>query len=468
VAGLEVLFQQQLEGRTHPPEPRPAVRRVLFVVGIDGAPLRYRAHLPAEALSFLGVSADVVHYRDQRAARLAASADAVVLYRVPATHQVLELVDAVRRRGTPVLFDVDDLIFDPAIADEIPALRLLPPDEARLWLEGVRRYRTTMEACDAYIGSTPRLVEHAREVVGIEAHLFENGVGAALGAASDIARRSPRNPGPPRVGYVSGTTTHDDDWRHVEGTVVDVLAAHPDAELWLGGHLKPTDAVLARLGGRVRRLPFTEWHRLPAVLHQLDVNLAPLEPGSRFNDAKSAIKWLEAALVATPTIASPSAPFRDAIDHDRTGWLAGDVDEWRATLAAVLDDPDTSTRVGARAQREALLRWSPHLQGERYLALLERTVASTAGERRSPSPAWTPVALDEPPLHDPPPLEPYPPDLGGSTRSRRRPRTRIPLRTVLRTKWQRLHESLAEEGLAGVVRGAGRVMVRGMRRVTGR
>jgi glycosyltransferase involved in cell wall biosynthesis len=185
-----------------------------------------------------------------------------------------------------------------------------------------------------------RLVDHARDVVGIEAHLFENGVGAALGAAADIAQRAPRAPGPPRVGYLSGTTTHDDDWRHVEATVVDVLAAHPDAELWLGGHLHPTDAVLARLGDRVRRVPFTEWHRLPSVLRQLDVNLAPLEPGSRFNDAKSAIKWLEAALVGTPTIASPSAPFCDAIEHGRTGWLADGHDEWGTVLADVVADAD--------------------------------------------------------------------------------------------------------------------------------
>ncbi len=174
------------------------VRRVLFVVGIDGAPLRYRAHLPAEGLGLVGVESDVRHYRDPSIESLAADADVVVMYRVPATIQVLDLIARVRAGAGVVVFDVDDLIFDPDIADEIPALRLLPPDEARLWLEGVRRYRTTMEACDAYIGSTARLVEHARTVVGIDSYLFENGVGAALGAASDIALRTLRRPGPPR------------------------------------------------------------------------------------------------------------------------------------------------------------------------------------------------------------------------------------------------------------------------------
>ncbi len=99
------------------PPPRspspPSLARVLFVVGIDGAPLRYRAQLPAEALGLLGVGTDIRHYRDPDVPGLAASADAVVVYRVPATPQVLELIERTRATGTPVVFDVDDLIFDP-------------------------------------------------------------------------------------------------------------------------------------------------------------------------------------------------------------------------------------------------------------------------------------------------------------------------------------------------------------------
>ena len=465
VDSLDALYAEAPRPRWGPAAGQRPIRRVLFVVGIDGAPLRYRAWLPAEALGLLGIGTDVVHYRDPRVTELGVAADVLVLYRVPATPQVLALVAAVRDRGVPAVFDVDDLIFDPDLADEIPALRLLPTDEARLWLEGVQRYRTTMEACDAFIGSTPRLVEHARAVVGIDAHLFENGVGIALGGASDIALRQPRRPGPPRVGYLSGTTTHDDDWRYVEAAVVEVLAERPGAELWLGGLLEPSPEVLAPLGDRVRRLPFTEWHRLPAVLRQLDVNLAPLEPGSRFNDAKSAIKWMEAALVATPTIASPSAPFVDAIDDGRTGWLAASPDEWRHVLGAALDGPEARVTVAARAQRAALLRWSPHRQGPRYLDVLERIRdAADAGPRRQASPGWSPVVVDEPLLPSPPPLEPYPPDLTGSTRARRRPRQRVPARLVLRQKRERLRESIAEEGVGGVVRGTGRLLARVVRR----
>jgi glycosyltransferase involved in cell wall biosynthesis len=391
VRGLADQFATLLE---HPPAPAPAPpRKVVFVCGIEGAPLRYRAHLPAEALADLGVQTDVRHYRDPELLGLCGTADVVVFYSVPATHQVLELIDALHGADIPCAFDVDDLIFDPGIADEIPALRLLPPDEARLWLEGVNRYRTTMEACDAYIGSTEMLVDHAAAVSGLPAHRYDNGVGRVLARASDAALAAPRTPGPLRIGYFSGTTTHDEDWFHIEPAVLQVLDKHPDAELWLGGHLPESDA-LAHLGERLKRIPFVPWLDLPAALRDLDVNLAPLAPGSRFNEAKSAIKWLEAALVATPTVASPTQPFREAIEPGVSGLLADHPDEWVEALELLLSDAGARARIGAQARRHALLVWSPARQGRRYAAILRAIIAS--GVTRDRSSSWVRVANDEP------------------------------------------------------------------------
>ena len=72
--GLEAIYARitaspALTGPLGPAAPaaaptEPTISRVLFVGGIDGAPLRYRARLPAEGLGLVGVATDVVHYRD--------------------------------------------------------------------------------------------------------------------------------------------------------------------------------------------------------------------------------------------------------------------------------------------------------------------------------------------------------------------------------------------------------------------
>lgn len=375
---------------------RSLLGRVLFVVGIQGAPLRYRAHLPAEALRRRGLHVDVLHYRDPALHSRAALADAVILYRVPATDQVLDLVAEVRERDRPVpiVFDVDDLVFDPELSG-VHGLQALSEAEQRLWWRGVARYRTTMEVCDAYIGSTTALCEHVTAVTGLPSHRFENGVGQRLARVSERELMRDRTAGALRIGYFSGTDTHDADWAVIEPAVAEVLGSRPDVELWIGGLLK-TGPALVPLEQRVRRLPMVPWTKLPARLRDLDVNLAPLALGTEFNEAKSAIKWLEAALVETPTVASPTQPYSESIDHGRSGLLARTQDEWVEHIGALLDDDLLRRRMGRVAKREALLRWSPAQQGERYEEILRQVAESRRlhGPRRASS--WVAVTESEP------------------------------------------------------------------------
>lgn len=406
---------------------RSLVNRVLVVVGIRGAALRYRGRLPAEALRMRGFTVDVRHYRDPEIVELADRADVVVLYRVPATVQVADLVDRVRARdrAVPVLFDVDDLIFDPELEGEVHGLHVLSEEEHALWWRGVARYRTTLEMCDAYVGSTEALCAHVTTVTGIPSHRFANGVGQALAQVSDEALARPRTPGPLRIGYFSGTNTHDADWAAVEPAVVRVLATHPTVELWLGGQLG-TGPALEEFGDRVRRLPMLPWYELPHRLRDVDVNLAPLVLDNRFNEAKSAIKWLEAALVETPTVASPTQPFREAVEHGVTGMLATDEESWFEAITTLLDDPLARRRTGSRARRDALLRWGPHAQGERYEDILTTVWRARAADGPRAASGWEPVLDDEPLDSTEGWLDPYPGIPSGSADHLRELLLRVP------------------------------------------
>ncbi|MBO3724552.1 glycosyltransferase [Actinomyces bowdenii] len=418
------------------------LHRILFIVGIDGAPLRYRCYLPAEALALHGHEVTVRHYSDPRLDQDIHEADAVVLYRVPATDRILGIIEQVKARPepVPVLFDVDDLIFDSTLRGRLDGLKALSKAEEDLWWHGVDRYRTTMEACDGFVGSTRTLCQEATRLTGMPAYRFSNGVGIPLARASDTAVRNdsgagalpsgqgaqggPGAQGPGRtaggadaasprtvtIGYFSGTTTHDADWAAVEPAVIAVMRRHPQVRLTLGGHLRPTRA-LAEFGDRVSRMPFTSWLELPTLLRRTDICLAPLTGDSIFNEAKSAIKWLEAALVSRPTIASPTQPFREVIEPGRTGMLASTTAEWEEALEALVSSVSLRTRMGAMARREALLRFSPFLQGRAYRELLARAAIRVRLEGHRADSAWEPVSDPEPASPIPVELDPYGPDV---------------------------------------------------------
>jgi hypothetical protein len=225
----------------------------------------------------------------------------------------------------------------------------------------------------------------------------------------------------------------------------------------------PDADELAPYADRVHRLGFVDWRVLVRVLGCVDVNLAPLEPDNPFNEAKSAIKWLEAALAGTPTVASPTVPFADAIEPGVTGVLASSTDEWVAAMLDLVDDPRRRERMGEQARRQALLRWSPAVQGRRYVGLLEHIAAEQTGAGAARVTGWEPVAPPEPLFPARHPLEPY--EEGGGWRRRldRLDAWRTAAggqvawsRVRARALAQRARQLLADEGPVGVVRGAGR------------
>src|SRR5690606_33144899 len=119
------------------------------------------------------------------AAAWAASCELLVLHRAPCTPAIERLVAACRARGAPVLYDADDLVFDP---DEPlpPALRaLLPPS----WVAGQRR---SLALADLALVATEPLAERVRALGGPPARVLRNAFSEAMRAAA--ARAAPRAP----------------------------------------------------------------------------------------------------------------------------------------------------------------------------------------------------------------------------------------------------------------------------------
>src|SRR4029434_7091268 len=87
-----------------------------------------------------------------------------------------------------------------------------------------------------------------------------------------------------------------------------------------------------------------------------------------------------------PTVASPTGPYRRAIEHGRTGFLAASADDWYGYLRMLIEDPALRDRVGRAAYHEALARFGPLARTTRF----GRAVAQLGGGL----PAATAFALD--------------------------------------------------------------------------
>jgi glycosyltransferase involved in cell wall biosynthesis len=340
--------------------------RVLFVSGSRAsATLRYRVRLPEEALRASGVETTAVHFQSGRLKALAAEADVVTVYRAAMSPRLIGLLEFCADRGIPTTFDVDDRVFFAHHVQDVAFYSGLSPIAKKHFAAGVPQVGLVVPAVQRVSASTLPLVDEltASRSDAVPHAVLPNGIGRATARYSDEAPRSHPDDGTVRIGYFSGSATHDEDWAIAEPALFRILEENPRTELWVVGQVQLADRW-NHFGPRVVRIGQVPWTDLPDVLRAVDINLAPLEE-SPFTEAKSAIKWLEAALVRTPTVATATQPFREAVTEG-AGRLVPHGGDWYAPIMELVSDPALRAAIGDEARATAYRQFGPERQVERY------------------------------------------------------------------------------------------------------
>lgn len=364
----------------------------------------YRCIHLQEQFAQLGVQAEVQDWVDQPfPPDLAERYDLLILQRIAMTANVRRLIDQMHAKGKLVLFDTDDLVFEPAMTAWHRGVLRLPPGEQELYVDGVQRILATLAACDGVLAATPLLAELAQRR-GKPAWVHRNAVGREMQALGDQFYRGPERQENDKIiiGYGSGTPTHDVDFETAVPALLDILSRYPQVMLWLMGPLA-TPPALDLFGKRVRRYPLTDWQNYLSLASRLDIFLAPLEPGNIFCRAKSEIKFVEAGLLGIPTVASRSDPFEYAIEPGVDGFLAATTPEWIDALDALITQPELRSRLGQAARAKVIKRYS--------LAARTADLAETLAKVRREVREWKSGGAevqegDAAPLHPSPPLHP--------------------------------------------------------------
>lgn len=172
-----------------------------------------------------------------------------------------------------------------------------------------------------------------------------------------------------KIGY-AGSTTHNADFDMVIPALVDVLKKYPQAEIALMGLMtNKTFKEVRKKFGKVRnRVSISggtpSWKGYPELLASKawDIGIAPLTDDS-FNRCKSHIKWMEYAMVGLPTVASDVYPYTTAIEHEKTGFLAQNLDQWREYLGKLVESIELRESVANNAFKEVQdnWQWSKHI-----------------------------------------------------------------------------------------------------------
>ena len=352
-------------------------RRVAyFYEAPDNSTFRYRVYNMIEALggSENGIAAAYFTSQEiQQLSAVAENADVLVVARARYTDKLNRLITRIRNRGKRVYFDIDDLVFDSDYVHLI--LQTLDqdvnhPDVWDFWFAYVGRVGAAMKLCDGVITTNDYLAQQIRRYAHQPTYVIPNFMNQQQ---LDISRRiyaekSKRHFERTKdvcLGYFSGTPSHNRDLDIAALAIARLLNEDPRIILVVVGYME-LKAPLQNYASRIRSYALHDFVNLQRLIGFVEVNLVPLQDNI-FTNCKSELKYFEAGIVGTVSIASPVFSYTRAIRDGENGYLAMST-EWYDKLQMVISSMDTYSRTAENAFRDSEARFSWH----NHTALIEK------------------------------------------------------------------------------------------------
>lgn len=332
-------------------------------------PIRYRVMHQMEELRLAGAVCEKVFVEDIDPA-MEENFDTFIFFRCECSEKVERFIHKAKKDGKKVYFDIDDLVIDTKYTDRIPFVQEMTSLNRRVFDAGVIRTGKTLGLCDAAITTTETLAEELGKVVPA-VYINRNAASKRMVECAQDAMEQKKQNSDNMIwlGYFSGSLTHNRDFEMIRPALAKILQTHQNVGLLLAGDLNVSD-TLNQYGKRIIKKRTTGWQDLPKLLIQADINLAPLED-TLFNCAKSEIKWIEAALVRVPTVASKVGAFEKMVEDGMTGILCENTeDSWYEALMQLVCDATKRKKIGENAYRYVMEHCTTEAVARNYMQLV--------------------------------------------------------------------------------------------------
>ena len=357
--------------------PRP-IRAVALFALTDLPQCRfYRVDQKVEHLERAGYEVEVFDSNTGQTDFLArlAQFQAVIFYRVAPLPGIIPCIQAARRLGLVTFYEIDDLLFLPreypgtleSYAGQITA------ETFAMLAMGVPLFAGAMRMCDFALASTPTLARAMEPLVASgRSFVHRNGMGSDHERYLDYPQRPPQPGRPVTLFYGSGTRAHKADYLDLlEPALIEVARRHGDrVAIVLVGWLPVSDALRAAAHTLVLVEPVFDLHEYWTMLQEADINLAVLSPSLNV-DAKSEIKWMEAAMFGIPSVVSRTATYAEVVEDGQTGFLCDTAEDWTRTLDRLVCDAPLRQAVGRRAQEVVRTRYRIDAMAQSIGAILQ-------------------------------------------------------------------------------------------------
>lgn len=240
--------------------------------------------------------------------------------------------------GAKLVIDLDD---DPVLVNEDH------PEKDAINLKKDMRVRM-VKLADHLVVSTEEIAKNVRPL-NPYVTVIPNAIDPEIWKFKNQLKKD----GKVRIGWMS-SGSHFADLPVINPVMAEILAKYPNVEFHFAGMTwdDHSDDRFFHHTGSGTYDKFPKWYSELGI----DIAVAPLKD-TPFNRCKSNIKWMEAAMLEIPTVASDVTPYR-SIKHGQTGFLATNKEQWVKYLSKLIESEELRRSVGKAAKKEILKNWT--------------------------------------------------------------------------------------------------------------
>ena len=273
-----------------------------------------------------------------------------------------DLLRNAKEKGIGVVMQIDDLVCSMKYLDYILEMNLDKHETDYIydsWFSNVSRLERMSKEVDAFLVTNDYLGEQLKNIFNKDYQVIRNSLNSEQIRVSQkiLDLKNTNKTDKFVIGYFSGSPTHKRDLKVITDDIKRLLDNYNDIVFLMVGYMEVPHFFkeYIKSGQIVQKKP-VNFLELQYLISLADVNMVPLEDDI-FTNCKSELKFFEAAIVETITVATPTYTFKNCIDDKVDGFLC-EPGEWYRTIADIHDGKYDIPVMVKKAKEKALNRYS--------------------------------------------------------------------------------------------------------------
>ncbi len=332
---------------------------IIFVSGLTGAVALYRNDYIAEELQEGGFKAGVLFESDPFLLAKLRRAKVIIVNRISWNSTGKNIFKQASKLNQKIIYDTDDLMFSEDLFKQSDAYCNFTEEEKKQYQDISGKQILKNKQLMAITTSTSFLAEKLKQfskpVFVVKNKLSKQELRWTREARKIYLHRN-RKDEDVRIGYFSGSISHNKDFATIIPALTIILNRYKNVKLYLVGYLDINSTFYRKFKKQIVQLPFVSRDKHYQNIAEVDINLAPLEM-TEFCQSKSELKFFEAGIIGIPTIAVKNQTFSEVIINGKNGLLSGDVDDWINNMERLIDDKDLRIMLGEKARQTVLKKY---------------------------------------------------------------------------------------------------------------